>query len=130
MIGSMIGGVVNDVLEAIIHVALVGPSGSREEIEAVVDTGFDGYLTLPRATRAALGFPWRRRTRGVLADGSERLFDIYEGAVMWDGRPRRVSVDSAETTPLAGMALLRGNNLLVEVVEGGTVRIEARHESP
>ena len=36
-----------------------------------------------------------------------------------------IEVDEAETEPLAGMGLLRGHSLRVDVVENGIVRIEA-----
>lgn len=65
--------------------------------EAVIDTGFDGWFSLPPALIALLGLQWRRRGRALLADGSESVFDIYEGPVVWDGSPRRVVVDEAST---------------------------------
>ena len=43
----MIEGVVNANLEAVVTLSLQDPSGRTREVEAVVDTGFNGYLTLP-----------------------------------------------------------------------------------
>ena len=40
---------------------------------------FDGWLTLPAETIERLELQWRRRGRALLADGSECVFDIYEG---------------------------------------------------
>jgi len=101
----VITGVVNDGLEATIRLTLHG-SLARKDVDAIVDTGFDGYLTLPPALIAALGFAWRCRTGGILADGGERVFDIHEGTVIWDGRLRRIAIDAAATiTPLAVMGL-------------------------
>ena len=40
-----------------------GGKGQAEEIEAVIDTGFDGAFSLPLADITALGLPWRRRGR-------------------------------------------------------------------
>ena len=42
----MIIGKITDNQEAIIELEIVGLS-RRENIEVVIDTGFDGYLTLP-----------------------------------------------------------------------------------
>ena len=53
-----------------------GPIGQEREIQAVIDTGFDGSLTLSPALIAALGLPWRRRGCALLADGNESVFDI------------------------------------------------------
>jgi len=61
--------------------------------------------------------------RGILADGSKCLFDVYEGKVVWDRRARRVFVDEADTTPLVGMALMSGYQLNVEVRARGRVII-------
>ncbi len=42
----MIEGVVNDAYEAVIPLTLQGPSGHMREIEAVIDTGYSGFLDL------------------------------------------------------------------------------------
>ena len=94
-------------------------------IEAVIDTGFDGALFLPPADITALGLPWRRRGRALLADGTTSLFDIYEATVLWDGAPHRVAVDAADIDPRVGMRLLDGYELTVQVIMGGQVLIKA-----
>jgi predicted aspartyl protease len=73
--------------EAVIRLAVRGPAGQEQQIEAVVDTGFDGWFSLPPALIALLGLPWRRRGRAMLADGSESVFDMYEGTLAWDPAP-------------------------------------------
>jgi clan AA aspartic protease len=120
----MITGVVTASLQAIIRLTVRGPEGQEQEVEAVIDTGFDGTLTLPPALIAALGLAWRRRGRALLADGSESLFDIYEATVVWDGEPRRIAVDEADIDPLVGMSLLYGYELIVQAVESGSVMIQ------
>ena len=42
---------------------------------------------------------------------------------MWDGTPRRVSVDEVDVMPLVGVSLLYGYELTVQIVEGGSVRL-------
>jgi predicted aspartyl protease len=39
----MITGVVNVNREAVIRLAVAGPSGQQQEIEAIIDTGFTGF---------------------------------------------------------------------------------------
>jgi clan AA aspartic protease len=121
----MITGVVTDRLEAVLHLRLRGPAGQEQEIEAIIDTGFDGWLSLPSSLVARLGLVWRRRGRALLADGSESVFDIYEATVDWDGEARRIPVDEAETVPLVGMSLLEGYELTVPVQRGGNVTLRA-----
>ena len=120
----MIVGAVNNFREAVVSLAVGGPRGQRHEIEAVIDTGFTGSLSIPSAIITLLNLPFRRRGRAVLANASETIFDVYEATVIWDGHPHRVSVDAAETDPLVGMSLLSGYRLTVEVISGGRVLIE------
>ena len=121
----MITGIVTDDREAVISLTLRGPDGKEQELEAVIDTGFDGSLTLPSALVATLGLAWRSRGRALLADGRDSVFDTYEATVMWDGVPRRISVDEVDVTPLVGMSLLRGYELTIKVVEGGSVVLKS-----
>lgn len=120
----MITGSVNKHYEAIVHLVVGGPQGQVEEIEAIIDTGFSGWLSLPTATIAQLGLPFRRRGRAFLADGSESIFDIYEGTVVWNGQMQRTPIDEADTAPLIGMQMLTGYELNIEVVTGGQVTVK------
>jgi hypothetical protein len=58
-----------------------------------------------------------------MADGSESIFDIYDATVIWDGQPRHIAVDEADTVPLVGMALMEGFELSIQVRASGTVTI-------
>ncbi len=119
----MITGTVNSNREAIIRLVVAGPRGQQQEIEAIIDTGFTGFLTLPPAVVAALGLSWLSRQPGILADGSVDIFDVYVGTVLWDGQPRVVEVEAADTDPLAGMSLLARYSLRIDVMNGGIVTI-------
>jgi clan AA aspartic protease len=120
----MISGIVTSDREAVILLIVHGPAGQAEEIAAVIDTGFDGSLSLPSTTIARLGLAWRRRGRALLADGSESIFEIYEAVVMWDGRPLRITVDAADMIPLVGMSLRDGHELTIQVRPNGGVPIK------
>lgn len=119
----MINGRVTVYREAVISLSVKGSEDQYREIDAVIDTGFNGFLTLPASLIQELGLVWRRRGRAMLADGSESLFDIYEATITWDGRPRRIAVDEVNSDPLIGMSLLYGYELTVQVVDGGRVVI-------
>jgi clan AA aspartic protease len=120
----MIAGVVTTELEAVIRLVVRGAGGRRRTIPAVIDTGYNGSLSLPSPLISLLGLPWRRRGRALLADGSETLFDIYEATVVWNGRRLRIPVDEANTDPLVGMALLNGHELRLQARGGGKVTIK------
>lgn len=122
----MIEGTVNAADEAAIILSVQGPRSQAREIEAVVDTGYNGFLTLPPVLVGELGLPFVTSGEATLADGSAVSFDIHAVTVDWDGHARHVEADAAETTPLVGMRLLAGHDLHVEVEHGGRVVIEAR----
>ena len=119
----MITGTVTAYREAIIRLNVRGPGGEEKTVEAVIDTGFDGILTLPTTVVTALRLPWRTRERAILADGSATMFNLYEASVLWDGKLRRVLVQAVNTTPLVGMGMLEGYELRIEAVVGGRVVI-------
>lgn len=119
----MIAGVVTADREAMIRLAVLGAADGEQAIEAIIDTGFDGWLSLPPSLMPQLGLPWRRRGRALLADGSEGIFDIYEATIIWDGQPRRLAVDEAATAPLVGMSLMEGYQLTIQVRSSGHVTL-------
>ena len=122
----MIEGMVNAAYEPVVVLAVQGPSGQASEIEAIIDTGFTGFLTVTPALATELGLPLEGTSRATLADGSEVTFDVYDVAVLWDGRPRYVLADAADTTPLVGMRMLDRHNLNIDVEDGGRVIIQAK----
>jgi clan AA aspartic protease len=121
----MISGTVNADREAVLRLQVSGVPGQSQEIEAVVDTGFTGFLTLPLSVIANLGLTRISRGRAILANGSEEVFDIYEAQIVWDGQTRRIEADAAEVEPLIGMSMLYGYELRVQVLDGGTLPIAA-----
>ena len=121
----MIYGVVNLRREATISLVVGNSTGQREAINTVIDTGFDGFLSLPSEKIIRLGLPWRTSNIATLGDGSEVLFDFYTATVIWDGQYRAIDIAASETEPLLGMAMLYGYRLQVDNVEGGIVKIEA-----
>ena len=66
----MIEGFVNARYEPVISIPVQGLSGQEREIEAVVDTGFNGFLTLPPALVAELGLTFQGEGWATLANGS------------------------------------------------------------
>jgi clan AA aspartic protease len=121
----MIYGVVNLRREATLPLVIGNSTGQQEVIDTVIDTGFDGFLSLPSEVIARLGLPWTISNPATLGDGSEVLFDFYTGTVIWDGQYRTIDIAESETEPLLGMAMLYGYRLQVDNVEGGSVKIEA-----
>ena len=122
----MIEGAVNANLEAVVTLPLQDSSGQTREVEAVVDTGFNGYLTLPPMLMEDLELPVVGDGEAVLADGSQAAFDVYGVTVLWDGRPMYVETGAVGVDPLVGMALLEGHNLNIDIEDGGRVLIQVK----
>ena len=122
----MILGAVNDAYEAVISLTVQGPSGQSSEVEAVIDTGFTGFLSLPSAMAAALALPFLTNESAFLADGSLVTFSVHDATVLWHGQAKRVYAHLADATPLVGMRMLDRHNLNIDVEDGGRVAIQAR----
>jgi clan AA aspartic protease len=123
----MFGAVSGDGREPVLPLTLLGHAGAsdrRLRLEAIVDTGFDGELTLPPEMIRRLGYPHLGTTAATLADGSEVQVDYFAGSVSWHGDPRAVVLLAADGKPLIGMELLASSRLTVEVMPGGDVTVE------
>ncbi len=121
----MRGRVGADVREARIVLVVSGfEESSAREIEAVIDTGFTGHLSLPSEVADRLRLPSRGSSRYRLADGGTATLRIRRALVVWHGRQRRVPVVETGSDPLVGMSLLRGSEVRLRVVDGGSVVIE------
>ena len=116
----MITGTVNAHREPIIRISVLDIHRQLHERDAILDTGFNGWLTLPPEFVASLDLSWQRMGTAILADGSQTLFDVYEATVLWDDQLITISVDEAASEPLLGMALMYGYELLLPVMEGAT----------
>ncbi len=105
-------------------VVLAAADGREVEIEAIIDTGFDGFLTLPANLIERLGLSLLGRVRAALGGGSELGMGGYEATVLWDGSKRNVLVLELDGNPLVGTAMLLGHRLTVDAEVDGFVGIQ------
>jgi clan AA aspartic protease len=120
----MMTGTVNTVLEATLRLQVHG-TNSQAEVTAVIDTGYNGSLTLPRALVTALALMPLASRSVTLGDASRRVLDFYEAEIIWDGQQQTIALLCVEGDPLIGTALLKGYKMEAEFVIGGPVRILA-----
>lgn len=125
----MIEGFVNANLEAVVSLSLRGPQGPEREVDAVIDTGYSGSLTLPPSLVAELALPFAHSGRATLADDTEVGFSVYSVTTIWHGSPRRIEADAVGSTPLVGMSLLEDHDLHVRITDGGRVAIQPADDS-
>jgi clan AA aspartic protease len=116
--GSVVG------LQARVNIILRPPEQSDVEIECVVDTGFEGTLTLPPDVVAVLGLPYVTRIRANLADDSNVMTRLHLATIIWHGIEREVIVLAMGRRPLIGTALIEDYHLSVDFYEGGSVVID------
>jgi clan AA aspartic protease len=121
----MMQGIVDQNCEATVHLVVGNADSQRQMIDAVIDTGFTGFLTLPFSVLGDLNLRAYRREEGILGDGSTCIFDVYRGLVIWDGEWRQIDINESDTAPLLGMSLLYGYRMQIDAVEGGMVIIQA-----
>ncbi len=122
----MRGRVADDGGEAVLQVFVYDPGrgGAHAAVEAVLDTGFTGHLTLPAETVGTLALPELGSEELVLADGSTEIASVHRATVEWHGRSRTVPALAVGGEPLLGMAMLAGSRLTMDATPGGDVLIE------
>lgn len=116
-------------LVASVSVEIMRVDGSLLGVKTMLDTGFTGFLTLPSKTIRELELKSVGSHWVTLADGSEKKLRNYLATVRWESHPRQIHITCAEGFPLLGMEMLEGHRLLMDVREGGSVRIEPLQET-
>ncbi len=116
----MIIGKITANREAISELEVIGSNQKKEKVEAVIDTGFNGYLTLPNDLINYLNLQPSRHV--TLGDGNVVVLDMYFAKVLWHGQDREVLALQADGGPLIGMSLpirlvLEVTNLMAVTIE-------------
>jgi len=99
------------------------PNQPNLKLEFIVDTGFEGALTLPPGAITALGLPLLGDLDAHLADDSPTRVDVHEATILWDGHEVTVAVLARGRRPLLGTALLDGFNLNADFADNGPVTL-------
>jgi clan AA aspartic protease len=119
----VIAGEITEALEGRVRITVFGPTGRSLDVNAVIDTGFNGVLALSSRHIADLQMPFQEKGLTMLGDGSVVEVEFYEGVVIWDGVDTVVSVEAQDGGALIGMELLEGYDLTMRVRPGGFVHI-------
>lgn len=122
----MVTGNVNAAGEAIVPLRIRDVDGGLLEVDAIVDTGFNGLVAMPPSLISDLRLPYVGTTRVRYADGSLTTLEVREAVVEWDGSERLMKVDCIADEVLVGTALFKGYDLHIAFELDGAVKIERR----
>ena len=89
------------------HLAVALATG--EELDLVVDSGFNGEVVLPKPLITRLGLPDDGTMFSRLADGSVVETKVHIGKIVWFGQTREVSIQATDSHEgLLGTELFQG----------------------
>ena len=111
-------------LEPRVPLNILGSDGAFRSLEAVVDTGFTGMLTLPESVVSDLGLRHQADQEITLADGRSQLRSTCRAELLWHGQPVTLHAFAMGEQPMIGTALLAPCRLTVDLWPGGAVIIE------
>ena len=112
----MLHGYLRDDEQAVVAFDLICRDGSRSSVAAVIDTGFNGQVSLSR--RAASALDLALTVEGTiemeLASGAIVEEQVYSGPIQFDGQTRTAEIilTDAEDS-FIGTGLLTGKVLLI-----------------
>ena len=119
----MIEGRINDQYEPVITIRVSGPVGTLIEVDAVIDTGFNGFLCLPQEVVESARMPYLYSRTARMADDRNRTFPLHQAEVDWNGSSKTVEAHASGATALVGMQLMKDHRLEMDIRIGGAVRI-------
>lgn len=100
------------------------PSQPDFSVNFVIDSGFNGYLTLPIQAVNLMNLPLYSSITARLADGSETVLSVHLATIIWDDVEKVVPVLASGSKPLLGVALMEGYHLEIDFEENGLVSLE------
>ena len=120
----MIRGRVTADITPIIRLEVLDGLGRSMPVAAVLDTGFNGDVSLPIPTIRSLQLRPMGQRRFTLADGEVSVMNTYLGRFNWHEEPLEVVVVDSQGTAMVGMNLLWGSRITIEALDDGDILIE------
>ena len=106
-----------------VRVSIKGVVGSGQEFDAVIDTGFTGFVAMPLIRAFPLGLVLLGTTTIVLADGSTQPRLTAYGGVVVPGEtiPGVIILDAGSADVLLGMDFLQKVRRILQIDAASTV---------
>ena len=120
----MIRGEVRPNRRAMVAVDLLAADGQFQSFNFILDTGFDGDLSLPTQILQGLDVAAEGERIIELADGSRTTTYEWSAIVRWYGAARPITIAESAGEPLLGMNLLWQSRITLETRAYGPVVIE------
>ena len=121
---SMIKGRVTADRTPVIRLEVLDGLGRLVPVAAVLDTGFNGDVSLPIPTIRRLQLRPMGQRRFTLADGEVSVMNTYLGRANWHEEPLEVIIVESQGTAMVGMNLLWGSRITIEARENGDILID------
>ncbi len=103
---NMLGTFNND--QPKIEIEITGAVGYSKKVEALIDSGFNGYLTIPYTIAFPLGLILTGIQSSTLANGESSSHFVCVGSIRVDGKRVNTTIDiQPEGTILLGTKLLK-----------------------
>jgi clan AA aspartic protease len=120
----MVQGWLREDGQAVVELEVVRQDGSKRAVPAIIDTGFNGQVSLARRVIDELNPPltYEVTVEVELASGTVIEEDVYSGTIRFDGQEQTAEIivtDSGDT--LIGTGLLTGKVLLINFVTRGVI---------
>jgi predicted aspartyl protease len=121
----MIEGSFGDNDELFFEISLIADNGLELPVDALLDTGFSGWLAMDEQDLEGLDLIYIRRQEMRTARG-EFDFDLYAGKVRIEGQQFDIPVHVGDGVPeiLIGRQWLKNRRLIVDI-SAGVLTLEA-----
>jgi clan AA aspartic protease len=111
----VLNGIVNDRDEPVVSLHLISSKGRSRLHPVIIDTGFNGNLSVPEKLAKKYGWPWIGNESYEIATGDVVEQKVFLGEINWfDHRQQVYAVASHADDILMGTRLLRGRQLNVD----------------
>ncbi|MCL1470967.1 aspartyl protease [Argonema antarcticum] len=113
----MIHGKFGDNDELFFEIELIDDEQLELPVDAMLDTGFSGWLAIEKQDLEGLGWFYVRKELMRLAQGGDSEFDLYAGKVRIDGEEFDIPVHVGDGVPeiLIGRQWLKSRRLVVDM---------------
>ena len=114
----------NDTLDLILELHVINDQRQAVVVDAVIDTGFSGAVSVPADVVNQLDLLFARQVVGYLADGSTTIVELYFARLLCGTRMVETEIAAAGTQALIGVQFLAGQRLTADFEINGSVYLQ------